>query len=279
VTDGVNAEQREHWNTAEGEHWVNAEARFDEMLDPFTTVLLDAAAPGPDDAVLDVGCGTGGTTVAAAARAGRVTGVDISAPMIEAARRRAERAGVTNVDFAVRDVQVDDLPAGVDRVVSRFGVMFFDDPVAAFANIRGALAPDGRLVFVCWQGLAANPWTAVPALAVAEHVPPAAAPVPGAPGPFAFGDPDRVRSVLTDAGFGDVDVAPFTTTLLLGGRGTTDDAVTFLRNAGAGRRMLAGAGDDERDRALAALHDALAPHHDGEGVRLGAATWTVTARP
>jgi len=179
----------------------------------------------------------------------------------------------------VRDAQVDDLPSDVDLAISRFGVMFFEDPVAAFVNLRGALAPDGRLVFVCWQGLAANPWTAVPALAVAEHVPPAAPPVPGAPGPFAFGDPDRVRSVLIDAGFRDVDLAPFTTTLLLGGRGTTDDAVTFLRNAGAGRRMLAGATDEARDRALAALHDALAPHHDGEGVRLGAATWTVTARP
>jgi SAM-dependent methyltransferase len=279
VTGGVNAAQRAQWNSEEGEHWVTAAARFDEMLDPFTPALLDAAAPGPGETVLDVGCGTGSTTIAAAERARHATGLDISAPMVEGARARAARAGVTNADFAVADAQVDPLPSRVDVVISRFGVMFFEDAVAAFANIRRAHSPGGRLVFECWQTLLANAWTMVPALAVAEHVPPSGPPDANAPGPFSFGDPDRVRSVLADAGYGTVAVVPLTTTLLLGGRGSTADAVTFLRHTGAGRRMLAGADDATRDRALAALHDALDPHHDGEGVRLDAATWIVTATP
>ena len=222
------------------------------MLAPFTPALLDAAAPARSDTVLDVGCGTGGTTVGAARLAadGRATGIDISEAMVDGARRRAEREGVTNVAFAVRDAQTDDLGGGVDLVLSRFGVMFFDDPVTAFSNLRRTLTPAGRLGFVCWQPLFVNEWMTVPALAVAEHVPLPEPPGPGVPGPFSFGDPDHVRSVLGAAGFGAVTVDAFEASVLLGGVGSVEEAVTFLRSTGMGRTLLSEAPTDVVDRAL-----------------------------
>jgi SAM-dependent methyltransferase len=282
VTDAgttANAEQREYWNSDEGAIWVREQDRYDEMLAPFTPALLDAAPPGTSDSVLDVGCGSGATTIAAARLAGdgRATGNDISEAMIGAARRRAEREGVTNATFAVRDAQTDALDAGVDLVMSRFGVMFFDDPAAAFTNLRRALTPGGRIAFVCWQPLFVNEWMTVPALAVAEHVPLPEPPAPGTPGPFSLGDPDLVRTVLGTAGFGDVSIEPFETSLLLGGVGSVEDAVTFLRSTGMGRTLLSAAPTDVVDRALGGVRDALAPHHDGDGVRLASATWIVSA--
>jgi len=276
----ANADQREYWNSEEGAVWVRERDRYDEMLAPFTAALLDAAVPGPDDSVLDIGCGTGATTIAAArlAPAGQVSGYDISGPMVEGARRRAAAEGVANVRFEVRDAQTDPLGADAGLVLSRFGVMFFEDPVAAFTNLHAALAPGGRLAFVCWQPLFANEWMTVPALAVAEHVPlPEPAPA-GTPGPFSFGDADLVRRVLDAAGFADVAVEPFATSLLLGGVGTVDDAVTFLRSTGMGRTLLSAATPDVVDAALDGVRAALAPHHDGDGVRLDSATWIVTAR-
>jgi SAM-dependent methyltransferase len=274
-----NAEQRDYWNSDEGAVWVRDEARYDAMLAPFATALLDATSPVPDSNVLDVGCGTGATTLAAAriVSGATATGIDISRPMIEGARRRAEREGVTNAAFAVHDAQVDPIDATVDLLLSRFGVMFFDDPVAAFVNLHATLAPDGRVAFVCWQPLFVNEWMTVPALAVAEHVPLPEPAGPGTPGPFSFGDADHVRGILDAAGFSAVTITPFETSLLLGGLGTTEGAVEFLVRTGMGRALLADAPDDVLARALQAVHDALAPHHDGDGIRLNAATWIVQA--
>jgi SAM-dependent methyltransferase len=275
----ANAQQREYWNSDEGATWVTDEARYDEMLAPFAAALLDAASPEPDATILDVGCGTGATTLAAAHRAagGVSTGIDISRPMIEGARRRVEREGVTNAAFEVCDAQVDPIPTRPDLLLSRFGVMFFEDPVAAFTNLHGSMAPGGRLAFVCWQPLFVNEWMTVPALAVAEHVPLPEAPAAGTPGPFSFGDADLVRGVLDAAGFRDVSVEPFEASLLLGGRGSVDAAVAFLRNTGMGRTLLSQAPPAIADAALAGVRTALAPHHDGDGVRLNSSTWIVTA--
>jgi SAM-dependent methyltransferase len=275
----ANAQQREYWNSEEAAQWVDAEARYDEMLAPFTTALLEAAPPARDSTLLDVGCGTGGTTLAAArlAAGGTVLGIDISRPMIEAARQRADREGITNARFEVRDAQVDPFEPGTDLALSRFGVMFFDDPAAAFTNLRRAVAPGGRVAFVCWQPLFVNEWMTVPALAVAEHIPLPEPPAPGTPGPFSLGDADLVRSILDAAGFTGVTIAPFETSLLLGGRGDASHAVAFLRATGMGRTLLSDAANDVVTRALGAVHDALAPHHDGAGIRLGAKTWIVQA--
>jgi SAM-dependent methyltransferase len=196
----ANTEQAEHWNTGPGvAHWVANQARYDRMHAPFTALILQAAALRPGENVLDVGCGCGGTTLAAArlVAPGQALGLDLSGPMLARARSDAEAAGLANVAFQQGDAQVQPLePASFEVVISRFGVMSFADPVAAFANIRSATRPGGRLVFACWQPLAANQWLLVPGAALAEHVrPPAPVPADG-PGMFAFSEPDRLRPIL-----------------------------------------------------------------------------------
>jgi SAM-dependent methyltransferase len=277
----ANTEQSEHWNTGPGvAHWVANQARYDRMHAPFTALILDAAALRAGLNVLDVGCGSGGTTLAAArlVAPGRATGLDLSGPMLAQARAGAEAAGLANVAFQQGDAQVQAFePASFDTVISRFGVMFFADPVAAFANIRSAIRPGGRLVFVCWQPLAANQWILVPGAALAEHLPPPPPAPADGPGMFAFADPDRLRPILAAAGWRDVEIASEHASILVGGGGSVDDAVEFLRTATQGRTMLAGADTATADRALASVRAALTPHADADGVHLDAAIWLVQA--
>ncbi|HEU5417908.1 MAG TPA: class I SAM-dependent methyltransferase [Streptosporangiaceae bacterium] len=276
-----NAQQAEHWNTGDGvAHWIANHARYERMHAPFTAMILDAAGLEPGTSVLDVGCGCGGTTLAAARliRPGRATGLDLSGPMLARARADAAAAGLGNVQFVQGDAQVHDLgPARSDTVLSRFGVMFFADPVAAFANIRSATRPAGRLIFVCWQPMAANQWLLVPATALAEHVQPPDLGTGDGPGIFALADPDRLRRILAAAGWQDIDIAARQVPVLVGGGGTVDDAVEFLRAGAVGRTALAGADAGTADRAIASVRSALAPYADAGGVRLGAAVWLVQA--
>jgi SAM-dependent methyltransferase len=170
----ANAEQAEAWDGDEGAHWVRHQHRYEAMTPGFTEPLLAAAAIAETDRVLDVGCGCGQTTRLAAGRAarGEAVGIDLSGPMLQRARDDAADEAVTNVSFEQGDAQVHRFPAaGFDVAISRFGVMFFDDPLTAFANIRAALAPGGRVVFLCWQDIPHNQWIAVPAGAVLAHVP------------------------------------------------------------------------------------------------------------
>jgi len=254
--------------------------RYDRMHAPFTALILQAAALRPGENVLDVGCGCGGTTLAAArlVAPGQALGLDLSGPMLARARSDAEAAGLANVAFQQGDAQVQPLePASFEVVISRFGVMFFADPVAAFANIRSATRTGGRLVFACWQPLAANQWLLVPGAALAEHVrPPAPVPADG-PGMFAFSEPDRLRPILAAAGWRNTEITSEHASILVGGGGTVDDAVEFLRTATQGRTMLAGADPATADRALASVRAALTPHADADGVHLDAAVWLVQA--
>ena len=192
----ANTAQAEHWNTGEAvAHWVDNQARYDRMNAPFAAMILDAADLRPGGNVLDVGCGCGGTTLAAARliAPGQAVGLDLSGPMLARARADAGAAGLGNAVFLQGDAQVHPLePARFGTVLSRFGVMFFADPVAAFANVRSATRPAGRLVFVCWQPLAANQWLLVPGAALAEHVPPAAS--GPATGPACSRSPTRTGS-------------------------------------------------------------------------------------
>jgi SAM-dependent methyltransferase len=275
----VNQDQADHWNGEEAEHWVAEQARYDDMLSPFVDMLLEAAHVGSGDRVLDVGCGCGATTIAAARAAApaRATGVDLSQRMLARARTDASDAGVENVTFEQADAQVHRPADTVDVVLSRFGIMFFADPTAAFANLRGAALPNGRLAFVCWQELAANEWLVVPGAALAHHVKVPDFGGPGGPGMFAFSDADRVRRTLSDAGWRDIEVAARDVPMLIGGRGTLDTAVDFLRTGAIGRRVLGGTEPEQAARAVEGVRDALESYVTAEGVRLNGAVWLVTA--
>jgi SAM-dependent methyltransferase len=277
----ANAEQVQYWTETAGPKWVRYEALLDGQLAPLGVTVMDRTRIAAGERVVDVGCGCGDTSVTLGRRvgaAGAVLGVDISPPMLERARERA--ADQPHVRFALADAQTHSFERGAfDVLFSRFGVMFFADPTAAFANLRSALRPGGRLAFACWQALPKNEWIAMPLMAAAQHITLPAPPAPGAPGPFAFADADRVRGILEGAGFSEIACEPEERTLTVGGGGSLDDAVDFLLDGiGPASAALREAGPEARPKVVAAVRDAIAPYATGEGVRMAAAAWIVTAR-
>ena len=196
----TNEFERRRWND---QQWATLWPKRERLTGEVTAYLMDAAAPASGEQVLDVGCGGGRTSIAAARLVGAdgaVVGADVSAPLLELAARRAGEAGVANLSFAVVDMQ----RAPFDLAMSQFGVMFFDEPETAFANIRAQLEPGARLAFACWQEAEKNPWFFAPALAELLPPPPALAPGKSPTGPFALADPERTTAILTSAGFADV---------------------------------------------------------------------------
>ncbi|MGA8117494.1 MAG: class I SAM-dependent methyltransferase [Actinocatenispora sp.] len=272
----ANVAQAQQWNGRGGEHFISERDRHDRMHEPLTHRLLVAAAISATDTVLDVGCGCGATTRAAARAAsrGHALGVDLSAPMITEARRIADRDGSTNVTFRAVDAQTHPF-VGYDVAISSFGVMFFDDPVAAFGNIGAALRPGGRLAFLCWQDAAHSAFFAVPFGAIIAHVGQPRRADDYQPGPFSLADPDRVRALLTTAGFHDIDVTGLHEPLRLGD--DVADAVDYFCAIPAARSMLDTAGESTVSVVRDALTEALLPHLGADGVHLGSATWLVTA--
>ncbi|HRD46456.1 MAG TPA: class I SAM-dependent methyltransferase [Caulobacter sp.] len=276
ATDAANADQIAYWNAQAGETWAAQQEKLDRQIAPLGHAAIDALQPQAGERLIDIGCGCGQTTLELAGEigpGGSVLGVDISRPMLDIARRRD--AGAANVAFLEADAQTHVFePGAADGVFSRFGVMFFADPTVAFANIRKALKPGGRLAFVCWRPLAFNDWMRVPMAAALAHVPPLPAPAdPHAPGPFAFADAERVRTILAGAGFTGVDIAPYDT--FVGGH-PLEDAVTLSLKVGP-LGMLLRENPDKRDAVIGAVRDALAPHEGLDGVMLPAAVWIVTA--
>jgi SAM-dependent methyltransferase len=275
---GPNAAQIEHWNEVVSGSWIAFQDKLDRQLGRLGLRAMEALALRPGESVLDIGCGCGATTIELAGAVGAggcVLGVDVSEPMLAVARRRAGEGGFGNVSFETTDAQTEVFEEGAfDAAFSRFGVMFFADPAAAFGNVRLALKPGGRLAFVCWQGLAGNLWMKVPldaAIGLFEPLPPVD---PLAPGPFAFADPQRVRVILADAGFGDIAVASYERPI---GGGTLDEVVTLSLNLGPLGALLR-EHPDRRDAAAAAVRAALAPYDGPDGVLVPSATWIVTAR-
>ncbi|MEV5705906.1 methyltransferase domain-containing protein [Actinoallomurus sp. NPDC052274] len=272
----VNTAQAEAWNGYEGEHWAGHADRYDAVNVGFNRFVLEAAAIGERDRVLDIGCGNGQLTRLAArtARSGSAQGIDLSAPMLATARARAAEEGVANVTFEQADAQVHAFPVGdFDAAISRFGVMFFADPVAAFANIGRALRPGGRLAFVCLTGFEGTDLGAVFG-AMAAHLPRPTG--PDGRGPTSFADPARVREVLTGAGFGEVDCTLVEADQTWG-RDVTD-AAAFIRDWGPVRSRLRQASPEAATRASDALTTVLRSFAGPDGVRLRGTAWLVTAR-
>jgi SAM-dependent methyltransferase len=275
----ANAGQIAYWNAAAGETWAALQERLDRQLEPLGRAAIDALDPAADERIIDIGCGAGQTSLELAGEVGpdgTVLGVDISAPLLEVARRRAAEAGLANVRFLEADAQTRAFaPGAADGVFSRFGVMFFADPPAAFSNIRKAQRPGGRLAFVCWRPLALNEWMLVPMRAALQHIPAPPPPAdPFAPGPFAFADPDRVRGILTEAGFSDIGIEAHDARI--GGNDLDQTVAMSLRVGPLG--ALLRENPDMRDTVVGSIREALEPHAGPGGVFLPGAVWVVTAR-
>ncbi len=267
-----------YWNEAGGERWVANIDRVESMLEVLNPHLFARAAPTAGEHVLDIGCGGGVTSAAIADRvgpSGSVLGADISAPILAVARSRYPAR--KNLRFVTVDAGTHAFaPAGFDLVTSRFGVMFFPDPPAAFRNLRAATKPDGRLVFMCWQAIEQNPWMGVPVAAAFSVLPRPEKPDPDAPGPFSLADPDKLQRVLATAGFTGIVINPVQEHLTLGDPGETLD---FMTKMGPAAEPLMAASDDERVRAVDAMREALGPFATPDGVVMPGAAWLVEAVP
>jgi SAM-dependent methyltransferase len=269
------AEQAAYWNGPGGDGWLAAYERIQRSLGDIGDIGLAAAAPQHGEHVIDIGCGTGGTTTAlahAVGIAGHVLGVDISETLVEAAR--AHR--LENATFVVGDAATHPFKAeSYDLVFSRFGVMFFADPVAAFRNIRRALKPSGRLVFIAWRTPQENPWGTVPARAAQPFLPPLPRPGPEDPGQFSFGDRARVERILGEAGFQKLRLEPIDRQIWMGP--SVADVLAGAGRFGPLARAFAGAEPAAIEKAKQAIAQALAPHEGPDGVRLPGACWLVEA--
>lgn len=274
----ANDEEIEYWNAAAGERWSAFQQNIDRAFAPLGAAGFAKAAPQPGEAVLDVGCGCGASSIdlaQAIGASGVLTGVDVSQPMLAVARQRADALHLANAQFTLADASAHAFGAeSFDLVYSRFGVMFFDDPAAAFTNIRRSVRAGGRLVFVCWRELATNPWFTVPMNAVKPHVPAQPRVDPNEPGPLAFADPNRVRGILESAGFSNVAFDAFDAQLPFGSIAEASELVTKI---GPTSRLIEGANADEFAIAKVALDDAMRAHAVQGQVALGAGVWIVSA--
>lgn len=265
------------WNGPSGHAWVEAQALLDRMFEPFQDMLVDAVRTGRGGQVLDVGCGTGATT-RAVARAlgtqGSCTGIDISEPMIATARIRAERER-TPARFIRADAQTYDFAtSGFDMILSRFGVMFFDDPVRAFANLRHAAKEGADLRLIAWRGPSDNPFMTAAERAAAPLLPNLPARREGAPGQFAFADRQRVRSILGESGWGEIDIQPLDVTCIL----RTQELVGYFTRLGPVGLALQEVDERTHAQVVDVLHAAFEPYVDGADVRFNAACWMIGAR-
>lgn len=270
--------QTDYWNGTAAERWIRYQRVLDRALDPFGVAALDALSLRPGQRVLDVGCGCGHTSLQLAERLGSdgyVCGIDPSIPMLEHARARA--AGRSNIEFVAADAQQHRFETRFDHVYSRFGVMFFEDPTKAFRALRAALAPNGRVAFVCWREYARNPWGELPVKWAREVVPVAGLePESDAPGPTSLANADRTAGILSAAGFKDIDMRSFEADVILSTSGL-EDAVEFATAAGPAARALQQASAAEREQARAAIKRNLVRYLREDTVALEGSAWVVLA--
>lgn len=280
ATDERNADQIAYWNGPGGKHWTERQQLQDIVLSPVSEVLINRAAVKSGQTVIDIGCGCGATSfdlLREVGSAGRVTGIDISEPMLGRARELAP-AGAP-VDFVLADATVYPFPpARTDLLFSRFGVMFFAEPSESFANMRKALRPDGRLVFACWRTPRDNPWMMLALQEAYKHVPKLPEMKPDDPGPFSFANEERVRRILGEAGFADVELERVDLSLdIATGRGL-EAAVETVLAIGPASRALENQPEEKIAAATQSIRAALAARQTGDAVPLGGSIWIVTAR-
>jgi len=280
-----NATQIEFWNGETGQNWVSHDALMEAMLQPLGEAVMDSLSLKPGEHVLDIGCGCGHTSLSLADRVGAegsVTGIDISAPMLAVASQLAAEHNTwhNSVQFLEADAQTHRFtPESYDAAFSRFGVMFFEDPVGAFTNIRASLRPSGRLAFCCWQPRAVNPFMTVPAMAALELMPAPPEIPPRTPGPFAFEEADYVAEILTKAGFEHVAVTPLRQPLTFGRGMSLEDIVERLVEIGPIAQMVREAPEDLQQPVRDKVVDAVAPFYQaGSGMTLEGQFWLVTAK-
>jgi SAM-dependent methyltransferase len=275
-----NSEQIAEWNGAMGDRWVAMQREIDAIVLPFGAAALKAAVPQPGERVIDVGCGCGDTSIEMArivGKAGAVLGLDVSRPMLEVARGHAAIANHAHLAFREGDASEAALPPNNDLLFSRFGVMFFSQPARAFSHLRRSLRAGGRCVFVCWRPPRDNAWAMVPlsAARTAMGVTPAPAD-PNAPGPFAFADADRVRAILSEAGFADIDLQRFDAAIHMGA--TPRSAAEAAAQIGPVARFVREQGAEHLPVILDAVERSLAPLAAPDGrVSLNGSTWIVSA--
>jgi SAM-dependent methyltransferase len=275
-----NSEQIAEWNGALGERWVAMQQEIDRFVVPFGDAALKAAAPQPGERAIDIGCGCGDTAIEIArivGAAGAVLGIDVSRPMLAVARSRGALANCAHLTFRDGDASEAALPANTDLLFSRFGVMFFSQPSPAFSHLRKSLRAGGRCVFACWRTPRDNPWAMTPlsAARTAMGITPAPAD-PDAPGPFAFADEGRLRTILSDAGFGDVDVQRFDAAIAIGA--TPRSAAESVVQVGPVSRLAREVGAEHLPIILDAVERALASLAAPDGhVSLNGSTWIASA--
>lgn len=275
-----NADQIAFWNGVAGRHWTERQSVQDALLAPVTEKLIARVAAQPGQRILDIGCGTGAIAIALAkqvAPSGHVLGIDISVPMLERARELTDKK--LPADYVLADATVYPFdPQSFDLMVSRFGVMFFADPVLSFWNLRKSLRPNGRLVFACWREPRENGWMMAPLMAVYKHVPKMPQLGPEDPGPFSFADEARVKRILTEAGFTDVAMEACPLTFDIAAGNGLEAAVQGALEIGPASRALEGHPPAVVSAAIRSIREALAPFVKGQSVLLPGAIWIVTAR-
>lgn len=273
-------DQETLWAGQSGERWLANVSRFEGMIKPIGDVLIEQARCCQDEHIVDVGCGAGATSIEIARQvgaSGSVIGLDISPVLVAEAAKRAEVLGLENLRFMLGDAAVASLPTGqADCIVSRFGIMFFSNPHAAFTHIHGFLKSSGRLSIACWSTLSQNLWIFEVTNILAAHFP-LPTPVPRAPGAFAFAEPIYVEEILQSSGFKEIDISPWQNNLFIGGSGSNpESAAEFLLKASSVGQLLEDLSDSVKTAIHSELSERLKAYYTKDGVQMPASAWLIS---